>query len=187
MALLSLDRVDDAIGQFDQSLVQNPNDLDVLCQVARLHMSASLSIMQKLMEIDPDSFQLHLLMGEVYFNNHHFEDSVKEYRAALAKRPDAPGIHFAMGNALRNLQKIDEAEVEFHTALKENPNDYGSNQYLGEFAVGRHEFSAAVPYLLLPVLRGPARLARTFCSASATYNLGDSQKAKAETAGRRSV
>ena len=82
ITLLSLGRSDDAVAQFDQSLAQNPNDLDALYRVARLHMNASLATIQKLTDLDPDSFQLHALMGEVYANNGRFEDSLKEYRAA---------------------------------------------------------------------------------------------------------
>jgi predicted Zn-dependent protease len=39
-------------------------------------------------------------MGEVYSNNKRYEDALKEFRAAMAKRPDAPGIHYETGAAL---------------------------------------------------------------------------------------
>src|SRR2546428_1727751 len=107
-------------------------------------MNASLENIQRLTDLDPDSFQLHALMGEVYANNNRYEDSLKEYRAALAKRPDAPGIHYALGTALRNLKRIDEAEKEFLQALREDPNDLRVNLYLGEFAVGRRNYGGGV-------------------------------------------
>ena len=143
-------------------------------------MNASLTTIQKLTDIDPDSFQLHVLLGEVYFNNHRFEDSLKEYRAAMAKRPDAPGLHYAIGNALRNMLQIDEAEKEFHEALKEDPNDFGSNQYLGEFAVGRHDYSGAVPYLLISTAARPAAARPHILLGECYFILGDQLKAKSE-------
>ena len=97
IALQSLGRTDDALAQLHQSLAANPKDADALYQLARLHMNASLETIQTLADLDPDSFQLHALMGEVYANNHRYEESLKEYRAALAKRPDAPGLHYALG------------------------------------------------------------------------------------------
>jgi hypothetical protein len=63
--LLTLGRTDEASVQDDQSLVQNPDALGVLAQVARLHVSASLEIKQKLMEIGQDSFPLRFLRGEL--------------------------------------------------------------------------------------------------------------------------
>ena len=139
ITLQSLGRSDDAVAQFNQSLAKNPKDFDALYQLARLHMNASLENIQRLTDLDPDSFQLHALMGEVYANNNRFDDSLKEYRAALVKRPDAPGIHYAVGTALRNLKQINEAEKEFLQALREDPNDLRVNLYLGEFAVGRRK------------------------------------------------
>src|SRR5439155_26922572 len=129
------------------SLAKQFKDLDALYQLARLHMNASLEDIQRLTNLHPDSFQLHALMGEVYANNHRYEESLKEYRAALARRPDAPGLHYALGAALRNLKQIDEAEKEFLEARREDPNDPRVNLYLGEFAVGRQHYADAIDYL----------------------------------------
>ncbi len=123
ITLQSLGRTDDALAQLHQSLAANPKDADALYQLARLHMNASLETIQTLADLDPDCFQLHALMGEVYANNRRYEESLKEYRAALAKRPDAPGLHYALGTALRNLKQIDQAEKEFLEARREDPND----------------------------------------------------------------
>ena len=77
ITLQSLGRSDDAVAQFNQSLAKNFKDLDALYQLARLHMNASLEDIQRLTNLDPDSFQLHALMGEVYTNNHRYEESLK--------------------------------------------------------------------------------------------------------------
>jgi len=156
------------VAQFNQSLAQKPNDLDALYQVARLHMNASMAIIQKLTDIDPDSFQLHALMGEVYANNNRFQDSLKEYRAALAKRPDAPGLHYALGTALRNLQQIDEAEKEFHAALKEDPTIMGPISISASLLWAGTTIAPPSPTYWSPVLPGPARLGHIFCWASVT-------------------
>jgi len=155
IALQSLGRSDDAVAQLNQSLAANPKDLDALYQLARLHMSASLDDIQRLTDLDPDSFQLHALMGEVYSNNHRYEDALKEFRAAMAKRPDAPGIHYELGAALRNLKQIDEAEKEFLLARREDPNDIRVNLYLGEFAVGRRDYAGALDYLRVAAAAQP--------------------------------
>ena len=147
IALESLGRSDDAIAQFTQSLAQNPKDLDAIYELARLHMNAALADIRTLTDLDPDSFQLHKLMGEVYANSGRFELSLKEYKAALAKRPNAPGLHYALGTAYRNLRMIDQAQKEFLEAKSEDPNDPRVNLYLGEFEVGRRNYAEAIPYL----------------------------------------
>jgi len=180
IALVSLGRPDDAIAQFNQSLIRNPKDADALYQLGRLHMNASLETIQRLTELDPDSFQLHALIGEVYANNKRYEDSLKEYRAALAKRPDAAGIHYALGAAYRNLKQIDEAEKEFLLALREDPNDLRVNLYLGEFAVGRGNFAGALQYLRVASAAQPGAARPHFLLGKCYHALKDLEKAKTE-------
>jgi protein O-GlcNAc transferase len=180
IGLVSLGRPDDAIAQFNQSLARNPKDADALYQLARLHMNAALEIIQGLTDIDPDSFQLHALMGEIYASNKLYEDSLKEYRAALVKRPDAPGLHYALGVAYRNLKQIDEAEKEFLQALREDPNDFRVNLYLGEFAVGRGNCAGAMDYLRVASAAQPGAGRPHFLLGKCYRSLKDLEKAKSE-------
>jgi tetratricopeptide (TPR) repeat protein len=147
LALQSSGRVDDAISQLNQSLIENPKDADALYQLARIHKSASLQAIDRLRNLDPDSFQLHALMGEVYAEEEHYVEAVKEYRSALEKRPDAAGIHFSIAVAYWAQHQIDNAEPEFVLALKENANDPMTNLYLGDIAVQRGHFEEALTYL----------------------------------------
>ncbi len=180
IALVSLGRPEAAITQFSQSLARNPKDADALYQLGRLHMNGSLEVIQKLTDLDPDSFQLHALIGEVYANNNRYEDSLKEYRAALAKRPGAPGIHYALGVAYRNLKQIDEAEKEFLQALREDPNDLRVNLYLGEFAVGRGNYARAIDYLRVASAAQPGAARPHFLLGKCYHALKDLGKAQTE-------
>ena len=108
---MSLGRPDDAIAQFNQSLARNPKDADALYQLGRLHMNGSLEAIQKLTDLDPDSFQLHALIGEVYANNNRYEDSLKEYQAALgqtsecSRHPLCPGRRVSKSETNRCRRK----------------------------------------------------------------------------------
>jgi tetratricopeptide (TPR) repeat protein len=180
IALVSLGRPDDAITQFNQSLVRNPKDADALYQLGRLHMNASLAIIQRLTDLDPDSFQLHALIGEVYANNKRYEDSLKEYHAALAKRPHAPGLHYALGVAYRNLKQIDTAEKEFLEARREDPHDFRVNLYLGEFAVGRGNYGGAMDYLRVASQAQPGAARPHLLLGKCYHGLKDLERAKSE-------
>ncbi len=148
LALQSSGRTEEAISQFNRSLSQNAKDADALYQLARLHKNASLRSIELLKALDPDSFQLHALMGEINAEQDHYPEAIGEYKAALAKRPDAQGIHFAIGVAYWAQHQTDLAEKEFHEAWKENPNDAMTNLYLGEIAVRDQRFSDALQFLL---------------------------------------
>ena len=149
LALQASGRTEEAISQLNQSLSQNSKDAEALYQLARIHKNASLRAIESLKALDPDAFQLHALMGEIYADQEHYPEAIEEYRAALAKRPDAQGIHFAIGVAYWAQQQTALAEKEFHQAWKENPNDAMTNLYLGDIAVRDQRFSEAFQFLLV--------------------------------------
>jgi len=123
LALQSSGRIEDAISQLNRSLTENPSDADSLYELARLHKNASLQAIERLKALDPESFQLHALMGEIYADQKRYGDAIKEYRLALGKRPGAEGIHFSLGVAYWALHQPGNAETEFKYALRENPDD----------------------------------------------------------------
>jgi len=137
----------DAIQQLNQSLAENPKDSDALYQLARLHKNASFHAMEKLKELDPDSFQVHLLLGELYADEQRYPEAVKEYQAAQDKRASAQGIHYAIGVAYWAQNQFAPAEKEFQAALRENPKDALTNLYLGDIAVRDRRFAEAMQFL----------------------------------------
>jgi len=147
LALQSTGRLQDAISQLDQTIANNPKDADALYELARMHKNASLQAIEQLKTIDPDSFQLHALMGEIYAEEKLYPDAIKEYRSALDKQPNARGIHFSIGVAYWAQRQPADAQKEFSLALKENPGDAMTNLYLGDIAVQEQRFQEALTYL----------------------------------------
>jgi tetratricopeptide (TPR) repeat protein len=147
LALQSSGRIDDAITELNHALADNPTDADALYQLVRLHKNASLQAIERLRAIDPDSFQLHALMGESYAEEKLYPEAIEEYRSALKRNPRAVGIHFSMGVAYWVLHEPDKAEPEFEDALRESPEDPMTNLYLGDIAVHDQRFDEAFIYL----------------------------------------
>ena len=147
IAYESAGQIEAAIAQFNAALTENPKDADSLYQLARIYKNASMGAIDRLRSLDPDSFQLHILQGEVYADADRYSDSIKEYEAALAKRPDATGIHFSIGVAYWAQLQIESAKKEFLEAFKENPGDPLTNLYLGDIAVQNREYDNALRYL----------------------------------------
>lgn len=147
IAYESAGQTEQAVSEFNRALSDNPKDADALYQLARIYKNASLEAIDRLRALDPDSFQLHILQGELDSDGERYLDAIKEYQAALAKRPEATGIHFAIGVAYWAQHQIIPAKKEFLSALQERPNDALTNLYLGDIAVRDREYGDALRYL----------------------------------------
>jgi tetratricopeptide (TPR) repeat protein len=180
LALRSSGRIDEAIALLDKAVAENPNDADAYYELARLHTNASLQAIEKLKELDPDSFQLHALMGETYAGEKQYADAISEYKAALAKRPDAPGIHFSIGVAYWVQHEWESADPEFLRAFEENPDDPLTNLYLGDIAVHEQRFADACRYLRIAE-KGQPNMAQVHLLLGECYRgQRDLEKARSE-------
>ena len=179
IAYESAGQIEAAIGQFNAALTENPKDADSLYQLARIYKNASMEAIDRLRSLDPDSFQLHILQGEVYSDAERYSEAIKEYEAALRKRPDATGIHFSIGVAYWAQHLIEPAKKEFLEALKESPNDPLTNLYLADIAVGDREYADALRYLAIAV-RGDADPFRVHLLLGKAYR-GQHQLTEAKT------
>jgi len=147
LAFQSAGRMEEAISAFNGAVTENPKDADSLYELARIYKNASIQVIDRMRILDPDSFQLHALLGEIDSDGERYSAAIKEYQAALAKRPEATGIHLAIGVAYWIQRQLEPAKKEFLEAYKENPNDPLTNLYLGDIAVRNREFSEALKYL----------------------------------------
>ena len=180
LAMQSAGHIDEAISHLNQSLAQDSKDADALYELARLHKNASLHSIEALKALDPDSFQLHALMGEVYADQERYSDAIEEYQKALAKRPDAPGMQFLIGVAYWAQRQMEPAEKAFKEAYKENSNDAMTNLYLGDIAVRYQRFSEALPYLMAAKQTQPDMPQLHVLLGQCYQSRKELQKAKAE-------
>jgi tetratricopeptide (TPR) repeat protein len=180
LALQSTGRVNEAIAHLNQSVEQDPKDADALYELARLHKNASLHSIEALKALDPDSFQMHALMGEVYADQERYSDAIEEYQKAVAKRPDAPGMQFLIGVAYWAQRQMEPAEKAFKEAYKENPNDAMTNLYLGDIAVRYQRFSDALPFLMVAKQAQPDMPQLHVLLGQCYQSQQELQKAKAE-------
>lgn len=147
VTLESSGQMEEAVAEFNRAVSENPKDADSLYELALIHQNASLKAIDQLRQIDPDSFQLHRLMGTIDAENERYSEAVKEYQAALAKRPDDASLHYAMGVAYWAQHEMDPAQQEFSNALRQDPDNPLIKLYLADIAVKEHRFNDARPYL----------------------------------------
>ena len=144
-------------------LANEPDNLAALFWQAKACKELALLAFQKLVVIDPDSFRVHQLQGQIYATKFQLAEGVEEYRKAIRLRPNLPSLYLELGMLYRDHAKYELAISEVQKALKLSPNDPEANYVLGDIYVKANKPAEAIPYLEQAVTKDPnflkARLA----------------------------
>jgi tetratricopeptide (TPR) repeat protein len=109
----------------------------------------------RLSEVDPDSYRMHQLMGDLAAANSDDRKAIEEYRAAIAIKPSLPNLHYSLGHLLWKDLKVKEAREEFEAELKLNPRHPGALNDLGDTYLLERQPERDLPYLTQAVTRDP--------------------------------
>ncbi len=114
---------------------------------------------------NPNSPDLHTLMGEAFVDQGEYAEALAEYRAALAVNPNLQHTHFLAGLALIRQGNAAEAAQEFRAALKLDAADVSSKYHLAYSLIQMQQSQDALPLLLEVIKQDPK-------NADAYYQLG---------------
>jgi tetratricopeptide (TPR) repeat protein len=177
---LALHQYPEAIGELERRLERTPKDIEVLYNLlqAHNHYSAELlkqtsgeadpaytqgkyhaeraaKILRSVSEIDPNSYRLHQMEGEVLEQQEQYPKAIESYKGVYAIKPDLPGIRFAIGSVYWKMRQFDEATRWLQGELKANPHHAIANYELGNIYVYRNKASQAIPHLRETIFAQP--------------------------------
>lgn len=133
--------------ELQKILLEEPKNVDALHLLGRNYKRQAEATLQQMIELDPDSYGVHELLGQHHEEHTEFEPAIQEYQAALAKRPDAGGVRYAIGNVYRKMGQFDQAERWLTDEIKRNPY-HGLAQYrLGSVCIELGRPADAIPHL----------------------------------------
>jgi tetratricopeptide (TPR) repeat protein len=163
----------------------HPNDLQADYLLARTYRNLSLSTLEHLLAVAPDSYAAHQLLAETYQNVEQDEKALTEYRVVEGMVPDLPGVHFSIGHLLLKMSQQDQAREELAAELRLNPDHAEANAEMGTILLDRLDAANAIPYLEKAVHLDPDLWA-TYRQLGKAYYL-QKDYAKAETALHQAV
>jgi tetratricopeptide (TPR) repeat protein len=134
----------------------------------------------RLSEVDPGSYRMHQLMGDLAAANGDDRKAMEEYRAAIAAKPSLPNLHYSLGHLLWKDLKVKEAREEFEAELKLDPRHPGALNELGDTYLLEHQPERALPYLTQALARDPGNPDLHRDLGTAYSELGNYEKAAAE-------
>jgi tetratricopeptide (TPR) repeat protein len=163
----------------------HPNDLQADYLLARTYRNLSLSTLEHLLAVAPDSYAAHQLLAETYQNAEQDEKALGEYRVVEGMVPDLPGVHFSIGHLLLKMSQQDQAREELAAELRLNPDHAEANAEIGTILLDQLDAANAIPYLEKAVHLDPDQWATYRQLGKAYYVQKD--YAKAETALHQAV
>lgn len=120
-------------------------------------------------ELEPNSEQTHLLLGDSYRQRRLFDDARAEYRKALALHPNDPAALLGLASACFGVGDTGGAIQAAQAALDQKPSDPELNLLMGEALVERHDFAQAEPYLNRSLTAKPQMLPRVHALLGRVY------------------
>ena len=96
---------------------------------------------------DPNSYRVHLLLGEAYRMMKKYDASESEFQKALELKPKDPAVYLGLATLYWQAKEYDKALPDLQDALARRPNDPEASYLMGDILVARHQYSEAQPYL----------------------------------------
>jgi tetratricopeptide (TPR) repeat protein len=177
-ALLEAGHSDAALKAVEGLAVADSVSAEVAYWRARCYEKLATEAYLQLYQIEPHSYRVHQLMGDLEAARGDDAKAIEEYRAAIALKPFSPNLHYSLGHLLWKDLKVSEARVELETELAMNPRHAGALNDLGNTYLFEHRPDKALPYLLRALAANPGNPDIHRDLGTAYSELGDYRKAE---------
>ena len=135
-ALMQAGRVDEAIGQFQEVLVIDPDNAEAyynlgiaFSQTGR--MDEAIADYRKTLEIAPGMGKAHDNLGIALAQEGEVDEAVEQFHTALLMDPNNAEASYNLGLILAQMGRVDEAIAQFQKTLLMDPNDADLHTSLG--------------------------------------------------------
>ena len=136
--LAKLGEPEAAAAHLQQIARREPKNQQVWYELGKTYMRLSQEALTKLREIDPDSYLVHEVSGEIMASMNNFDGAIIEYKKAVEMAPRQPGTHFRLGNAYWAILDWDAATQQFQAELANDPGNCAAQWKLGNIILQQH-------------------------------------------------
>ena len=154
LTLFALEKYNEVTELGERILKANATDVTTLEVTGRAYLklrryAEAVRLLEACSRLNPQNTEILMLLGEARDNAGDSEGALRDFRTALSLSGSSPPaeLHFAMGYILWKLRQYDEAESAFRSEITRNPDHPRSIYYLGNIAVVRGDWKAALPLL----------------------------------------
>lgn len=135
--------------------------------------------LQHAIALDPNSYQAHYLLGNVFVAQNLPDQAESEYREAISLAPGQPRTYYHLALLLHSRQDDADEEPLLKQALAADSHYAAAYCELGRLQLDRHQLSEAVTQLNLAIQFNPQLEQAYYLLARAYAGLGQKDKADA--------
>ena len=165
VAELVNEQAEQAADALDKAAKLDPANIDILYHRGRAHLLVSQNSYEKMFKVDPHSWRVHQVLGQMAAEAERHEDAIAQYEAAIKLAPAQSGLHEELAGEYHAAARIPEAEAAYRQELQIDPHNVVARYRLGVLLVGIHD-AARGKDLIEAALREKPGL------ADADYHLG---------------
>ena len=134
-ALWDSGRIPSALEQLRKTAQLFPADPALLLDLGVAYRKAADIGIERVISGSSGTPLMHQVYGDIYKDEHAWENSAAHYYRALEQDPHWQGAHFGLGEIALRREKLDTATQEFHRELEVNPKSAMALARLGEIAM----------------------------------------------------
>ena len=126
LALIHLDKFDEAVEHFQKALILRPGHPQVLSNIAQIRLrqdkiDESIEYSRATLEVDPYMADGHYNLGMALAKNDDFKGAIASYRKSLEIEPNRTSVLNYLGKALFMIEDYHEAINEWNKSLEFKP------------------------------------------------------------------
>ena len=138
---------------------ENPTNVPLIYEAYRLHTRLAEAAMLSLSLVDPNSAEMHQVIGHEALRYGDFAGAINQYREAIKMDPRLSGAHLELGDAFNNSATPalkSQAEGEYTIAVELNPRDERALCRLAEVETDHGEIDQALVHYTAATQLAPA-------------------------------
>lgn len=128
-------RAEAAFEQLRQTALLFPSDPALLLDLGEAYRKAADLGIERVLNHSSGTPLLHQVYGDIYKDEHAWENALAHYYRALDQDPHWQGAHFGLGEVAFHREKLDAAAQEYRRELEGNPGSAASLARLAEIAL----------------------------------------------------
>lgn len=124
-----------ATDPLDRAAELAPNDLNILQYRGQAHNAVAFASYARMAAIDPNSWHVHDVQGEIYSQQNMHKEAIAEFLEAAKQAPSNADLYEELGNEYRKSTALDLAQQAFQKELELSPNNPIAMYNLGKMDI----------------------------------------------------